>query len=128
MQELYLTNLPWPPSLNKIYIPCNAGIILDPRAKKYKNNLALICKNEAKKQKWKKLENGVGAVFTFYQPDNRKHDIDNLFKLIKDALELAEIYTNDNNIVREFSEKIFPLEKHAGYVNIRIFEAEKFFL
>lgn len=125
MKEIHLTNLPWPVSLNATYGVANSKMFMKPKAAKYKRDLCLLCKLEAKKKGWETLEGGVGICFAFFPPDNRRHDLDNLLKLVKDAFQDAGLYADDNNIVKSFQEKILPLKKHDGFFNATIYECEK---
>lgn len=138
--ELELKNMPWPVSVNDLYTPVikkkrnaqgklvsYATFILSTKGRKYKNDLAFLAKSEARKQKFKTLESGVCLCMNFFPPDKRKHDTSNLLKVVEDAFEVAGIYTNDNNIVRHFLDKIEPTNNHAGFFDAIIMPAERMY-
>lgn len=96
--------LPWPPSVNHY---------LKITRKKNKNS-----KMVASQSKTKAANKYIDAVFFYVKqqniksfgsarikvdivamaPDNRKRDLDNLFKMILDSLESAGVYDNDSQI------------------------------
>lgn len=138
--ELHLKNMPWPVSINELYAPIikrrlsdsgkmipYASFALTKKGKKYKQDLAFIVMSEIRKQNFKKLEDGVMLCVNFFPPDKRKHDTSNLLKVTEDAFELAGVYTNDNNIVRHFLDKIEPTKNHSGFFDAIIMPADRMF-
>ena len=110
---MYLLTLPYPPSLNQLYkITCKPfpKKYLSPKGKEYKlkikeyiaaNNLVLKANIPLK----------VSIVIT--PPDNRKRDIDNLFKIMLDSLTDAEFWVDDVHI-RELHASYQPPQKPGG--------------
>lgn len=100
MRELKVT-LPFPPSVNKMYGRRKNGMnYCLPKIKSYREEVfvrmcssirfhgALIC-----------------IEMKIYPPNLRKWDLDNRIKVVLDALERAEIFINDSQVMRLFIEK-----------------------
>ena len=106
----YLLSLPYPPSLNNLY-----GIASKPFPRRYlkapgkayklqikeciaKNNLVL------------KANIPLKISITITPPDNRKRDIDNLFKILFDSLTDSQFW-EDDSYVRELHVDYAPTQK-----------------
>ena len=99
-------NLPWPPSLNKLYgVGRYGGRYLLPAQKRYRT-LVWASVLEQRKTRYT-YSDPVRIVCELYPPDRRIRDQDNLNKALLDSLEKAGVFANDNlvkdhrNIVRD---------------------------
>lgn len=103
MEKLKLT-LTLPPSVNHCYrnVTRNGRTAraLSREASDWKLQAAWYAKAVAKTKKWKCLPVGVKVVMELYAywPDERKRDMNNLHKLLPDALE-GIIFENDQYVL-----------------------------
>ena len=107
---MYLLTLPYPPSLNQLY-----KITCKPFPKKY-----LSAKGKEYKLKIKeyiaandlvlKANIPLKVSITITPPDNRKRDIDNLFKILFDSLTDSQFW-EDDSYVRELHVDYAPPQK-----------------
>lgn len=98
--------LPYPPSVNHYWGQKGKIRFLTAKAKQFRQEVVQIILDEAKDIDY---DGPVKLDITLYPPDKRKRDIDNTLKPILDALEHANVYTNDVN-VHELSVRKKPFE------------------
>jgi len=102
-----------PPSVNSMYRMSKYGCLyLTSDAKKFKEELGWIAKNKKKDYKNKKIK--IELVFKIN--DNRKRDLDNLFKATLDSLK-GIIFDDDDQILRIDALKMKGL-KNKTIINI----------
>lgn len=90
--------LPWPPSVNKIWkTTSRGGWYSTKEAVNYKTVVGYMV---ASKKVQNSFPKDVTLDFTMHAhpPDNRKRDLDNLAKIVCDALQDARVYINDSQI------------------------------
>ena len=103
MQKVELV-LPIPPSVNACYVNCRTfgrrGRMLTEVAKNWKLQAGYTAKAVAMASGWKFTPAGEKIVLEIYAywPDRRKHDMNNLHKLLCDALE-GVLYENDSAVL-----------------------------
>lgn len=103
MQKVELV-LPIPPSVNACYVNCRTfgrrGRMLTEVAKNWKLQAGYTAKAVAMTSGWKFTPAGEKIVLEIYAywPDRRKHDMNNLHKLLCDALE-GVLYENDSAVL-----------------------------
>jgi crossover junction endodeoxyribonuclease RusA len=91
-------DLPWPPSVNKIWkTTTKGGWYLTKEAVNYKHVVGYIVACARLQGAFPK-EIQLDFNLLAYPPDNRKRDLDNLAKIVCDALQDAKLYTNDSQI------------------------------
>ena len=106
----YLLSLPYPPSLNNLY-----GIASKPFPRRYlkaagKEYKLKIREYIAANDLVLKANIPLKVSITITPPDNRKRDIDNLFKILFDSLSEAEFW-EDDSYVRELHVDYAPPQK-----------------
>lgn len=75
--------LPYPPSVNRMYRHTRRGIFLSDQVKRYRSLVRLMLR----KQKIEPVEGDVVLEIDLYPPDRRKRDCDNAIKQIQDSIQ-----------------------------------------
>lgn len=89
MRELELC-LPYPPSVNHYWKHTRQGKhYITPKGKDYQSAVFLACLAEIP------FDKPVSIHLEVYLPDNRKRDLDNLWKVVLDSLSKAQIIADD---------------------------------
>ena len=114
--------LPFPPSLNHYWRKDKTGMHISEEGKRYLSQVRqLVLLNgsgdiefflNAYRKSEPKLRLRVRAVF--FLPDNRKRDLDNLFKVIFDCMTKTGIWTDDSQVFKLNAEKLLKRD----YTNI----------
>lgn len=93
---MVLVELPYPPSLNSLYL-VNAGgrgVRKSRAGKDYTKAVQLMCLRQP-------MTDGIVSVeVDVFPPDRRKRDLDNLLKILLDALTDAALIEDDSKIDR----------------------------
>lgn len=95
--------LPWPPTLNTMY-PGTTRRRLSDKGKAYRAQVQSITFPPMR------LSGDLSATLYLTAPDNRKRDLDNLFKPVFDALQHSGIFEDDSQI-KKITAELFPPEK-----------------
>ena len=106
--------LPYPPSANRYWRSYKGRVIVSAPAMEYRRVVASMVSKDAVFN----ATDRVTALLATYPPDRRKRDLDNVLKVIFDALEKAGVYPDDNQI-----ETIFAIRQQVskpGYVMLRL--------
>lgn len=104
-QILVLEQLP--PSVNLAYffVKMKMGRIIKVKTKRAKDFVAYSIE-EATKQKMTLTDKKIKVTITYCFSDKRKHDIDNVNKIMIDSLQ-GIMYTDDNNIIELHCYKLY---------------------
>jgi len=86
---------PFPPSLNTYWRHNRGRTHISTEGKKYRNTVAMMCRIE----NIKTIEGNVKVKISAIRPDNRRRDLDNLLKVVLDAMQHGGIYKDDSQIV-----------------------------
>ena len=95
-------DLPWPPTANKYWRNVCGRMVLSREGRRYREAVdgliwQLTCESgHAVSFGSADLELEIDA----HPPDNRRRDLDNLLKPILDALQYAEVFEDDSQIVK----------------------------
>jgi crossover junction endodeoxyribonuclease RusA len=108
--------LPWPVSINRYLRRAGKIMHTTTEAKQYRRDVGYLC-NRLNPFGSKRLRVHISA----FPPDNRKRDLDNIQKVLLDALMHSGLFTDDSQIddlriVRE------PVRKNDGTVVVTISE------
>ena len=108
-------SLPYPPTVNNYFTISHGRKILSPRGRLFHQASTAIV---AQLRKEKRIPYGciyaqddVQVELTFYRPDNRKRDLDNLIKATLDAITKANIWHDDEQIIKiivQWGDDIIP--------------------
>ena len=117
--------LPYPPSINAYYGVVGMGKgtrkYITAQGKKFRNEVCDIVK---KAKLNNDLDKDLHMEIYWYVPDRRPRDVDNPVKPLFDAMEHADVYTNDKVIVSFYCKRCpFEGKKNARAV-INIYELE----
>lgn len=99
-------NLPYPMSIsvNNIWKRSKQGIYVNPKAKKYREEVYYCTRNiETFDQKDLEIE------IKMFPPDKRTRDVDNILKSIFDAIQYAKIINSDYQIRKALIERFDPV-------------------
>lgn len=77
--------LPYPPSLNAYYIPIQNRMTISRAGRRYREQVRAGIRTAGR------ITGKCAATLEFYPPDNRKRDLDNLFKCFFDAIKYGLI-------------------------------------
>jgi len=92
---MIVLNLPYPPSVNHMYINAHGRRFPNKKALDYKSQVA----DYVVEYKVPKLGDAkLSLTIWVYPPDKRKRDISNIIKIVEDSLQDAGVYDNDFNI------------------------------
>jgi crossover junction endodeoxyribonuclease RusA len=117
MDEVHLL-LPYPPSLNRLYRYGNGKYYMTQIGKDYKMLVKALC-NQFRAPRFT-LEQRLHMSAYVFPPDSRKRDIDNLCKVMLDAMQWANVYENDSQIKRLYLEMNNKVSKRDAHVDVRI--------
>ena len=89
-------NLPWPPSMNRIWRRVGNKTILSAEGREFRKTVQGICTING--ISGKRIAGRLSVCITANPPDRRKRDIDNLQKAPLDALTHAAVWEDDSQI------------------------------
>jgi crossover junction endodeoxyribonuclease RusA len=89
-------NLPWPPSVNRIWRRVGNKTILSAEGREFRKTVQGICAING--ISGKRMAGRLSVCITANPPDRRKRDIDNLQKSPLDALTHAAVWEDDSQI------------------------------
>jgi crossover junction endodeoxyribonuclease RusA len=110
-----IIELPWPPSVNRYLRRAGKVMHTTNEAKQYRKDVGWLCAN-APRFGSKRLALEVAA----YPPDKRRRDLDNIQKVLIDALMHAGLFDDDSQI-----DSLLTLRKEVrkpGCVLVKIWE------
>lgn len=114
--------LPYPPSLNSLYVPYRGRMIISKEARKYHANMAKILGQLGHPGT---TEEFLEADVWVCPPDRRQRDVDNVLKCLFDALQRCEVYKNDSQVKRvsELTMDYWPFPD--GAVIVKLVEVDR---
>lgn len=87
--------LPWPPSVNHYKgRRKGGGEFLTAKAKEFIEVVHIEALSKPR------LEGEISVAILAYPPDKRKRDLDNVLKVLLDALESADVFDDDSQVAR----------------------------
>lgn len=89
--------LPWPPSANRYWRNVRGRTIVSKEAREYKKTVKQLAYIEDLGGRIPVLGR-LSVSIIAYPPDKRKRDLDNILKVIFDAMEFAGYFLNDSQI------------------------------
>lgn len=124
MNELRIVIPGNPPSVNHVYR--NVAInrrITTADGQKWRQNVQAIAAKAITLQGWEmSVEEKLVAEVMIYWPTRRKRDVENVGKLLWDALE-GIVYENDRWLLPRYMD--FAVDKHNPRVEIRFYRMEE---
>lgn len=108
--------LPWPVSANRYWRKAGKVIHTSAEARDYRSRVGWLVKGQPQFGTAR-----VAVAVVAYPPDNRRRDLDNIGKVLWDALQHAGVYADDSQI-REIFMCFGPARKPDGAVLVTIRE------
>lgn len=96
--------LPWPPSVNNLYVNVGRGRKLSQRGKDYCELVAKLLLEQGTTERFGK-DRRLGIEITAWPPDKRIHDLDGLLKAPLDSLQKARLYPDDSQFTHILIDK-----------------------
>jgi crossover junction endodeoxyribonuclease RusA len=112
----YEYQLPYPPSVNHTWRHKGGQFYVSPKTKTYRADVLAAVWSQGKPPQ---LECPLTVHLYVTPPDKRVRDLDNIFKVVLDALAKAGVYVDDSQIV-ELKAKREAVTKPGG-VWVRVF-------
>jgi crossover junction endodeoxyribonuclease RusA len=108
--------LPWPPSVNKYWRTFQGRMIISAEGRAYRKAVAeqVLIQSGAKHYAGK-----LRVQIEAYRPDNRRRDLDNLFKAALDGCTHAGVWEDDSNIV---DLRIYWADTIGGMLKVKVSE------
>lgn len=97
MKPVTTFTLPWPPSVNSIYVRRGRGYALSKRVASYRTAVAALCYQQHVRR-WR--DTRLALAVDAFPPDAKRRDLDNLLKSLLDALEDCAVLDDDVNVDR----------------------------
>ena len=113
---LFRVELPWPVSVNRYWRRAGKHIHTSTEARQYRARVGQLVRDCHRFGTAR-----IAVAVVAYPPDNRRRDLDNIGKVLWDALQHAGIYTDDSQI-REIFMVFGPVRKPDGAVLVTIRE------
>lgn len=106
--------LPYPPSINHYWRRVGSRTLISREGRRFREEVLAILAAMSIQP----LSGRLVVSVEVYPPDNRRRDIDNVFKALLDAMQHGGAYDDDSQIVRLSIEKRKPVE--GGKTIVRI--------
>jgi len=111
-------NLPYPPSVNKLYAIYKKMQVLTAAGRKYYKDVDVVVRESGLLPSPFNNERLSISILT-HQPDKRRRDLDNILKAIFDSLTKSEVWQDDSQIDLIYVERS-TISRNNGYVEIKI--------
>lgn len=106
--------LPYPPSINHYWRRVGPRTLISREGRRFRKRVLAILAAMGIQP----LEGRLAVSVEVHPPDNRRRDLDNVFKALLDAMQHGGAYADDSQIVRLSIEKRKPIE--GGKTIVRI--------
>ncbi len=111
---MFEVELPWPPSINHYWRHVGYRTLISREGRKFRDRVVAILAAK----RCVPLRGPLAMELAVHPPDQRRRDIDNLFKSILDALQHGGAYVDDSQIIDLHARKREP--KPGGIVRVTI--------
>ena len=108
--------LPWPPSVNTYWRTFRGRMIISAKGREYR---IAVAQQIIDQQCGKRLAGKLKVEIEAWRPDNRRRDLDNLFKAALDGCTHAGVWEDDSNIV---DLRIYWAESIGGMLKVKVSE------
>lgn len=111
--------LPFPPSTNRIWRHVGPRVLLSREGRQYRVDVAVVVA-QARVQGFGRRK--VRVTVDASMPDNRRRDIDNLWKAAGDSLQAARVFDDDSQIV-ELTIRHAGIDRERPRLDVTVVEA-----
>lgn len=113
--ELMEFELPYPPSINHYWRRVGSRTLISREGRRFRGRVIAILAAMGIRP----ISGRLAMSVEVYPPDNRRRDLDNVFKALLDAMQHGGAYDDDSQIVRLSIEKRKPIEGGKTIVRIK---------
>ena len=106
--------LPYPPSINHYWRRVGPRTLISREGRRFRQRVTAILAA----MRIEPMCGRLAVAVEVFPPDNRRRDIDNVFKALLDAMQHGGAYADDSQIVRLSIEKQKPVEGGKTIVQI----------
>ncbi|MCE5326268.1 MAG: RusA family crossover junction endodeoxyribonuclease [Planctomycetaceae bacterium] len=106
--------LPYPPSINHYWRRVGSRTLISREGRRFRERVMAILAAMGVSP----VAGRLAVAVEVFPPDNRRRDVDNVFKALLDAMQHGGAYVDDSQIVRLSIEKRKPVE--GGKTIVRI--------
>ncbi len=106
--------VPFPPSVNNYYRHVGSRVLVSKQGRAYRESIQLFLPKWARQS----LNGPLCIWIRFRAPDKRLRDLDNMLKCLLDALEKADVYVNDSQIMKLIVWKGKPIKGGDAVVTV----------
>lgn len=105
--------IPWPPSVNHMYVRTRRGMFLSKTAQAFRSDVSVSAVRDVPYR----FDGTLSVSLHLHPPDNRLRDVDNVIKSTLDALQHAGVYETDNHVAELHVYRMAP-RKPDGMVRM----------
>ena len=115
IRVMFEVELPWPPSINHYWRHVGYRTLISREGRKFRDRVVAILVAK----RCVPLRGPLTMELAVHPPDQRRRDIDNLFKSILDALQHGGAYVDDSQIIDLHARKCKPRPPGMVHVTLR---------
>ena len=120
-REKWAMSLPYPPSVNHLWLRTRRGVHLSKEGRLYKQQVAELVRTVGKPRLYERM---VRVELVLYPPDARRRDLDNVLKILLDSLTYARVWHDDEQ-VDQISIRRGEPAKSSGQCLVKVWQLEK---
>ena len=120
-RDKWAMSLPYPPSVNHLWLRTRRGVHLSKEGRLYKQQVAELVRTVGKPRLYERM---VRVELVLYPPDARRRDLDNVLKILLDSLTYARVWHDDEQ-VDQISIRRGEPAKSSGQCLVKVWQLEK---
>lgn len=113
--------LPWPPTINHAYNYWRGKVVKKKVAREFSKEVTAVVRRKGFEGFG---ESRIAVSIQAYPPDRRRRDLDNIQKVLLDALQEAGCFKDDSQISQLKIVRGPVIEEGNGYVHVEILELD----
>ena len=120
-RDKWAMSLPYPPSVNHLWLRTRRGVHLSKEGRLYKQQVAELVRTVGKPRLYERM---VRVELVLYPPDARRRDLDNVLKILLDSLTYARVWHDDEQVDQISIRRGEPV-KSSGQCLVKVWQLEK---
>ena len=120
-RDKWAMSLPYPPSVNHLWLRTRRGVHLSKEGRLYKQQVAELVRTVGKPRLYERM---VRVELVLYPPDARRRDLDNVLKILLDSLTYARVWHDDEQVDQISIRRGEPV-KNSGQCLVKVWQLEK---